>query len=268
MKHKDKIYLYVSPTNYISSDYFPKFLDTNKKIKQYEGNKLEEVENEEDRKILEIVRRLDEEYGLSISLKNALEIENWCKLNYGDKEIWNRRLPNQISENEEEKRLGQALSTIRQKKIKQYERIELDRVENEEDRRILEIVRRLDNEYGLGTSLKNALEIENWCEINYGSKEIWNRRLPSTISENEEEKRLGKALHSIKSYLKKYEGMKLEEVKNEEDRKILEIVRRLDEEYGLDTSLKNVLEIENWCKLNYGIENYQVQYQKMRKKKD
>lgn len=30
MKHKDKIYLYVSPTNYISSDYFPKFLDTNK----------------------------------------------------------------------------------------------------------------------------------------------------------------------------------------------------------------------------------------------
>ena len=33
-----------------------------KKLKQYEGKKLEEVEDEEDRKILEIVRRLDEEY--------------------------------------------------------------------------------------------------------------------------------------------------------------------------------------------------------------
>ena len=30
MKHKDKNYLYVSQTIYISSDYFPKFLDTNK----------------------------------------------------------------------------------------------------------------------------------------------------------------------------------------------------------------------------------------------
>ena len=29
MKHKDKFYLYVSTTNCISSDYFPKFLDTN-----------------------------------------------------------------------------------------------------------------------------------------------------------------------------------------------------------------------------------------------
>lgn len=29
MKNKDKTYLYFSPNNYISSDYFPKFLDTN-----------------------------------------------------------------------------------------------------------------------------------------------------------------------------------------------------------------------------------------------
>ena len=29
MKHKDKTYLYVSLTNYISSDFFSKFLDTN-----------------------------------------------------------------------------------------------------------------------------------------------------------------------------------------------------------------------------------------------
>ena len=222
------------------------------RMQQYKETELDKIENKDDREAVERVRKLDKEYGLSISLKNALEIENWCKLNYGDKEIWNRKLPSQISENIEEKRLGQALSSIRQNKMKKYEKVELEKIENEEDRKVIEIVRRLDREYGLSTSLKNALEIENWCKLNYGDKEVWNRKLPSKTSKDEEEKYLGNALKTIKSKMKKYEGIKLEKIENEEDRKVIEIVRRLDREYGLSTSLKSALEIENWCQLNYG----------------
>ena len=109
------------------------------------------------------------------NLALTFKIENWCKLNYGEKEKWNRKLPSSQSKDEEEKRLGKALSALRQRIIKQYEGKEIEEVENEEHRKILEIVRRLDEEYGLSDSLKNVLEIENWCKVNYGDKEIWNR---------------------------------------------------------------------------------------------
>ena len=116
------------------------------RIKQYEGKEIEEIENIEDRRIIEKIRRLDEEYGKSKSLKNILEIENWCQKNYGDKEIWEKKLPSASSKEEEEKRLGLALSRIK-KRIKQYEGKEIDEIENIEDREVLEIVRNLDEKY-------------------------------------------------------------------------------------------------------------------------
>ena len=88
---------------------------------------------------------------------------------------------------------------------------------SEEDRKIIEIVKRLDEEYGLGESFKNALKIKNWCKVNYGDKEIWDRKLPSSTAEDEEEKRLGKVLNNIKMKIKKYEGKELEEIEDEED---------------------------------------------------
>ena len=136
-----------------------------------------------------------------------------------------------MSKEKEEKRLGKALKTIRTK-LKQYEGKDFEEVENMEDRKILEIVRKLDEEYGKSQSLKNVLEIENWCEKNYGDKEIWEKRLPSSMSKEKEEKRLGQALVNIRKKLKQYEGKEPEEVENIEDREVLEIVRRLDEEYN------------------------------------
>ena len=222
-------------------------------LKQYEGIPLQEIENEDDKRIVEIIMRLDKEYGLSAYLKNALEIENWCKVNFSEEEIWNRRLPNRNSEDKEEKRLGQALGTIRIW-LKQYEEKKLQEIENEEDRRIVEIIIRLDEEYGLKADLKNALEIENWCKENFAKKEIWNRRLPNRNSEDKEERRLGIALANIRSRLKQYEGKTLQDIENREDRRTVEIIRRLDEEYGLKADLKNVLEIENWCKVKFSEE--------------
>ena len=226
------------------------------KIKPYEGMPLEEIKNEEDKKIVEIIRQLDEEYGLGQSLKNALEIKAWCEKNYGDKEIWERRLPWSTAKNNDEKKLGRNLGDLRTRKIKQYEEMPLEAIENEEDRKIVEIIRKLDEEYGLGQALKNALEIKVWCEKNYGDKEIWERRLPWSTAKNKYEKELGKKLSHIRTKIKQYEGMPLDEIKNEEDRKIVEIIRQLDEEYGLGVSLKNVLAIKVWCERNF--ENKQI----------
>ena len=237
-----------------------------RKIKQYEGKKLDEVENEEDRKVLEIVRRLDEEYAFGVNqlhhnLGQVLKIEEWCKRNYGDKYIWNRKLPSTESKDEEEKRLGITLRNLRQK-LKQYEGKKLDEVENEDDRKVLEIVRRIEDEYAFGLgqlhyNLGQSMEIENWCQGNYGDKEKWERKLPYVTAENEEEKRLGIALGNLRQKLKQYEEKKIEEVENEEDRKVLEIVRRLDDEYAfgemqLHHKLGRAMEIENWCQRNYG----------------
>jgi superfamily II DNA or RNA helicase len=219
-------------------------------FKKYDGLSLEEIENVEDRKTAEIIRNLDNEYNLNPYLKNASEIKNWCKQNFGDKEIWNKELPHTTSENAEEKRLGAALCTLRTK-FKKYAGIDIENIDNEEDKQIVEIIRGLDNEYGLSTSLKNALEIQSWCEQNFGNKEILDKRLPYTNSKNEEEKRLGNALKNLRKKLKKYDGIDIENIDNEEDKQIAEIIRNLDNEYGLSVSLKNTLEIQNWCKENF-----------------
>lgn len=87
--------------------------------------------------------------------------------------------------------------------------------------------------------LNNALEIEEWCKTNYGDKKIWERKLPSSKSKDEYEKKLGQKLNNLKNNrIKKYDGKKVEEIESEEDRQIVEIVRRLDEEYGLDAKTK------------------------------
>ena len=164
-------------------------------------------------------------------LKNALKIEKWCKENYGEKEIYERRLPSSIAENEEEKKLGNALHSLR-KRMKQYEDQEISNIQNEEDKEIFEIIERLDKEYGLGESLKNALKIEKWCKENYEEKEIYERRLPSSIAENDEEKKLGQALHNLRTKMRKYDGQEIANIQNEEDRNILEIIDRLDREYN------------------------------------
>ena len=108
----------------------------------------------------------------------------------------------------------------------------LEEIENEDDRKIVEIIRQLDEEYGLGESLKNALAIKAWCERNYGDKEIWERKLPSPTAKEKAEKDLGKKLSTIRTKIKQYVGKPLEEIEKEEDRRIVEIIRYLDEQYN------------------------------------
>ena len=169
---------------------------------------LEEIENEEDRKIVEIIRKLDEEYGLGQALKNAMAIKAWCERNYKNKEIWERKLPSSEAKDKDEKKLEKKLSYIR-KKIKPYEGMALEEIKNEEDRKIVEIIRQLDEEYGLDQVFKNALQIKDWCEKNYGDKEIWEKKLPSSQSKDKsmEIKKYGKKnyqAHNLKIKVKRF----------------------------------------------------------------
>ena len=64
--------------------------------------------------------------------------------------------------------------------------------------------------------------------------------MPTSIATNEEERQMGMILKNLRDYLKRYEEKKIEEVEDEEDRKVLEIIKKLDEEYGLDQVLKTL----------------------------
>ena len=183
------------------------------------------------RDFVELENETDEITSKGNSMKNALEIQKWCLENYGNKKKYERKLPSPTAKDEYEKRLGKKLSKLRQK-IKQYEAIELSKIEDEEDRKIVEIIRNLDKEYGLGDSLKNALEIQEWGLENYGEKKKYERKLPSSTAKDEYEKRLGKKLINLRIKIKQYEGIELSKIEDEEDRKIVEIIRNLDEEYN------------------------------------
>ena len=238
-----------------------------KNLQQYEGQEISSIANEEDRSIVEIIRRIDREYAYGVkqtyhNVGTMLEIENWCKEKYGEKEKWERKFPSTKSKDEEEKRLAIALKNLMEDMEEQYEGQEISSISNEIDRNVVEIIRRLDKEYAYGVSqlhhnLGQILEIENWCKENFGEKEKWKRRLPSNKAEDKEEKRVAGKLNGLKQKMKKYEGQEISSILDEEDRNIVEIMRRIDKEYayGFGQTYYNVgflLEVENWCKEKYG----------------
>jgi len=219
-------------------------------LKKYEGKEIEEIEDEEDRKIVETIRTLDKEYGMKADLKNAQEIEEWCISTFEGKKVWERRLPSPTAKEEYEKKLGKRLNNVRQNILKKYEGKEIEEIEDEEDRKIVETIRTLDKEYGMKADLKNAQEIEEWCRSTFEGKKVWERRLPSEAAKEEYEKKLGQSLNNVRQkVLKKYEGKKLEEIEDEEDRKIVEIIRNLDKEYKISLEdkkkMKKQAEMEN-----------------------
>jgi len=123
------------------------------------------------------------------------------------------------------------------------------------------------------TALKNIIEIEKWCKEQFEGKPEYSRRTPRAnikgimaVKEGEEETeeqrelRLGKALIKFKqsTIWKNYQegkekGLSREEIKQEYGMRegeiaLVERYERIIDEYDLDTNLKNIMEIEEWCK--------------------
>ena len=225
-------------------------------IKPYMNLKTEE-EKETFRKkhpeideVLAIVNEIDEN-NISPYLVNARAIKEWIEKSGGTKP------PASTSKNETEKRLGQALRSIRQYLIKPY--MELKTEEKKEEFRkkhpeideVLEIINEID-ENNIPTNLVNAREIKEWIKKSGGTKP------PTRISKNENEKRLGIALDTIRQYLiKPYMALKTEEEK-EEFRKqhpeidiVLEIVNEIDEN-NISPYLVNARKIKEWIEKSGG----------------
>ena len=123
------------------------------------------------------------------------------------------------------------------------------------------------------TALKNIMEIEKWCKEQFEGKLEYSRRTPrcnirgiiaakegEEETEEQRELRLGKALNKFKqsTIWKNYQegkekGLSREEIKQEYGMRegeiaLVERYERIIEEYDLDTNLKNIMEIEEWCK--------------------
>ena len=205
----------------------------------------------------EIVQIIDEidRNNIPVLLRNARNIRNWME------EQGTTKPPSQTGKNIEEKRLGRALSAIRETLIKPYKeaKTEEEKTKILKNRRLTqeqydEIVRIIDeiDINNIPVLLRNARDIQKWIE------EQGKTRLPRGNGKDlgEEEKRLGKALNTIRqSLIKPYKEAKTEEEKT----KILKNKRLTQEQYdeieriideidinNIPVLLQNVRDIRSW----------------------
>ena len=196
-------------------------------------------------KFLELLEEINGITGRSTYLKNAEAILEWIKRQE------NPKLPSADSKNEEEKKLRNALNSIRTHLIKPY----MEKTTDEEREKFREKhpevddVRKIIKEIDISTATYylNAQRILEWI------KRQENQKKPSKLSENEEEKKLGNALSSIRTYLiNPYMEKTTNEEREEFREKHPEIddVRKIIKEIDISTSTHylNAQRILEWIK--------------------
>lgn len=184
-------------------------------------------------------------------LSDVQRIQEWFE------KTGSMRLPSTIAKDIEEKDLGRRLVYIKQNVIQKYlsfessEKIEKYRRKHPEIDEIIKIINDLESKC-ISRFLQNARKIKEWIE------ESGELKPPSPAAKDEEERKLGKALGSIRqNFIKQY--LKLDEVEKEEYRKkhpetdeILEIVNKIDEN-KVYKYLAEVRAIQEWMeKKRYG----------------
>ena len=196
-------------------------------------------------KFLELLEEIKGITGRSTYLKNAEAILEWIKMQE------NPKLPSADSKNEEEKKLRNALNSIRTHLIKPY----MEKTTDEEREKFREKhpevddVRKIIKEIDISTATYylNAQRILEWI------KRQENPKKPSKLSGNEEEKKLGNALSSIRTYLiNPYMEKTTNEEREEFREKHPEIddVRKIIKEIDISTSTHylNAQRILEWIK--------------------
>ena len=186
-----------------------------------------EKKHPEIQEVIEILKWINEN-NIPIYLKYAREIKVWIERS-GD-----TKLPNRKSKDKKEKFLGIRLETIKQNLIKPYLEIDNEEQKQEYERKhpelqeVMEIVRWID-ENNVSRYLKNARKIKDWMQKNGDQKS------PSQIGKSKDERKLGKALSTIKQnlikpYLKIDDEEKKQEyeIKHPELQEVMEIVYEID----------------------------------------
>ena len=258
-------------------------------LKPYE--KLETEEEKEEYKIkypyFEEVKQIIDEIEknkLNSDLKNAIAIKKWSPylknaiaIKKWMEERETTKPPSASVKDEEEKRLGRALMVIRHNLLKPYEKLETEEEKEEykikypdfeEIKQIVDVIDR----NNLSAYLKNARLIKKWMEERERTKQ------PSASAKDEEERRLGKALSTIRyKVLKPYEKLETEEKREEYKRRysyfeeIKQIVDEIDSNRSkkLDKLIEEDIEKRRILKQAKELEaNYKEQLTIKRESKD
>ena len=199
----------------------------------------------ETKEFLELFNEVQGILGHNDHLTNALNIRTWME------ERKTTKPPSSIAKDFEEKRLGIALSNIRQKLIKPYQQIktEEEKLQFENDhpefKEIFEIVNWID-ENNISSHLINARQIKLWMEEKNSNKP------PRLRCDDKEEQRLGIALQSIRlrllnPYLQIEDEEKKLQFENDhpELQEVMQTVSWIDE-HNLSPNLINARAIKIW----------------------
>ena len=205
----------------------------------------------ETKDFLELLNETQEIIDRRPYLTNARAIKEWIAKSGG------RKPPASSSTDKTEKRLGYALSTIRQLLIKPYMNLKTEeerkefRKKHPEIDEVLEIINEID-ENNIPTNLVNARKIKEWIEKSGGTKP------PAASSTDKTEKRLGQILNRIRQLLiKPYMNLKTKEEKEEFRKKhpeideVLEIINEIDEN-NIPPYLANARAIKEWIEKSGG----------------
>ena len=208
----------------------------------------------ETKEFLELLEEIQAIQGTSAYLINARQIKAWME------ERKTTKPPSSEAKEEEEKKLGSALKSIRQFFIKPYLKLETEeerekfREEHPEIDEVMQIVQWIDDN-NLSPYLVNARQIKKWME------EKGTIKPPAASSKDEEEKRLGMSLSTMKSKLiKPYLSLETEEereqfrIKCPEIDEVMEIVKWIDDQKGTKKQQKLASTIEEDLEVTRALE--------------
>lgn len=206
----------------------------------------------ETKEFLELLEEINQLKNQNVFLSNAQKIEEWVNKNN------RKKLPSTKSTNEEEKKLGLALRTIKLKIVKPYEKLKTTDEKNEfrnNTPNFDEIMKILNNLKDLErpTVLKNAYDIQLWINSRAEST------LPSQRSKDKEEKRLAIAYNTIKQdIIKPFMLLNNEEqkkylIKRPEIKELISVIDSIDfkvNKFKEPQSLINTLKIKDFVDKN------------------
>ncbi len=198
----------------------------------------------EEIELIELLKEIDGSIKGTKFLENAKGVKEWID-NSGD-----TKLPSETSEDMEEAYWGLKLHSIRSKFIKPYMDLETEEAKEEYRRKspqieeVIKIIEQIDRNV-VPINLRNARKIKEWIDKSGDTKK------PSSVSKDEEERKLCNSIKGIRRFIRKYTELQTEEEKEafkkahpelEEVMKIMEEIEKND----ISETLKNARAIKEW----------------------
>jgi len=253
-------------------------------VKKYKGRNLEEIEDETEKEIVKIIREIDKKYRNSrdigirarkIYLRNLEEILDWKEVNkrkpkiiYG---VRAAKKGEKETEEQKERRLARSFKKMKDTITKLYDNISLEDIYNENDREIVRIIRKLEEEWEKTTKkekdeeiLNKARKLETWCIANGRRPRCLEKVKAAKKGEREtpeqKEKRMYRIYYNLKKDIEKYDGKNLEGIEDKVDREIVKIIKNIENKYEVNVGcfykkrslqdskyLKNAMILKEWC---------------------